>query len=86
MPNRQTTTAAQPSGDAATADQDREFEKLDRNSDGYLNTTEIQARRGLSMMRNSDTNHDGHIDRAEFSAFETTEQESRNDAAGSDDR
>ncbi len=39
VPNRQTTTADQPNGDAATTDLDREFELLDRDGDGYLNAT-----------------------------------------------
>ena len=36
---------------------------------------EIQSREGLSVTRDSDTNHDGRIDRAEFSAFELAERE-----------
>ncbi|MEQ8861661.1 MAG: PRC-barrel domain-containing protein [Pseudomonadales bacterium] len=81
------TTAPAPSArEPVMTDQDREFTNMDRDSDGYLSTSEIEARSGLSMIRDSDTNHDGRIDRAEFSAFEAMEQKSRNDADGSDKR
>jgi hypothetical protein len=72
--------------EAATADQDREFSKLDLDGDGYLSATEIESQSGLSINQESDTNSDGRIDRAEFSAFEAIDQDSKDDAHRSDDR
>ncbi len=57
------------------SDQDREFQNMDHDGDGFLSAAEIQSREGLSVTRDSDTNHDGRIDRAEFSAFELAERE-----------
>lgn len=56
------------------SDQDRNFQKMDQDGDGFLSAAEIKSRKGLSVTRDSDTNRDGRIDRAEFSAFEIAEQ------------
>lgn len=57
----------QSSGEHATT-----FSKLDSDNNGYLSRQEVKESSDLSEHWNSvDSNKDDHIDRAEFSAFET---------------
>ena len=54
----------------ASADDDV-FQHLDRDADGYISAEEAGAHQGLTMgYIGADTNEDGKIDAAEFSAFE----------------
>ncbi|MFN2329854.1 MAG: EF-hand domain-containing protein [Chromatocurvus sp.] len=49
-----------------------DFQNLDKNQDGSLNKTELDAQPALKEdWVRMDTNSDGVIDRAEFSKFET---------------
>ena len=47
------------------------FKQLDKDADGYISAEEAGAHQALTMgYINADTNEDGKIDAAEFSAFE----------------
>jgi hypothetical protein len=55
---------------AAWAGEDT-FKHLDRDADGYISAEEAGAHQGLTMEYiSSDTDQDGKINAAEFSAFE----------------
>jgi Ca2+-binding EF-hand superfamily protein len=58
----------------AVADEDM-FKQLDKDADGYISAEEAGAHQALTMgYINADTNEDGKIDAAEFSAFEIQNQ------------
>jgi Ca2+-binding EF-hand superfamily protein len=51
------------------------FKQLDKDADGYISAEEAGAHQALTMgYINADTNEDGKIDNAEFSAFEAQDQ------------
>jgi hypothetical protein len=54
------------------------FKHLDRDADGYISAQEAGAHQGLTMgYIGADTNEDGKIDAAEFSAFEIQNETSQ---------
>lgn len=58
-----------------------DFKTLDKNQDGKLNSTELEAQPALKEdLARIDSNNDGVIDRAEFSMFETQENNGMNNA------
>ncbi len=55
----------------AVAAEENVFKHLDRDADGYISAEEAGVHQGLTMgYIGADTNEDGKIDAAEFSAFE----------------
>jgi Ca2+-binding EF-hand superfamily protein len=62
----------------ATASEDA-FTKLDRNVDGYISAEESIMYDALyENWSSADTNNDGRIDSAEFSAFEVNDENKEN--------
>ena len=57
---------------------ENQFNKLDADVDGYITTVEAAAHEGLQQgWQGIDTNSDGKIDAAEFSAFEMQAAENK---------
>jgi len=65
------TAMAFMSASGSAADYVQTFEQLDVDGDGYISAQEAEARPDLAAaMQSSDTNQDGKLNSAEFSAFE----------------
>ncbi len=58
------------------------FQTMDKDADGYLNKQEIQQRADLrEQFDRIDSNADGMLDIAEFSAFESRSPDTKADSA-----
>ncbi len=65
------TAMALLAGVAVAADYPDTFEAIDVDGDGYISAEEARARPDLhENWQATDSNQDGHLDSAEFSAFE----------------
>lgn len=67
-------------GGAAIAADAPKFETLDQDGNGTISAQEAEAAPNLAdAWDKADSNQDGVVDRAEFSAFETMEMKSKSD-------
>lgn len=72
-------------GRNADARRHSEFLRLDRDGDGYLSRSELQAGAGVqASYRDLDADGDGKVSRTEFAAFEPIEYRRRSDDPGVD--
>ena len=72
-------------GGAAMAADAPSFETLDQDGNGTISAEEAKAAPNLADAWNkADSNEDGVVDRAEFSAFETMEMQQKQQKGDSD--
>jgi sporulation protein YlmC with PRC-barrel domain len=69
------TSTPQAQGQAPSAAGAMSFQSLDGNSDGYITSDEVGSNQAIiGRWSDLDKNNDGRLDRAEFSAFEQSQE------------